>query len=466
MSLSLRARVTIYVLAVIALVVVPLGVVIYRTSIQEFEELGDARLVQATRTIDVLAENAGLRNPQPGAPLDVLVWRSPFPGPVVTAAGHAYEALLGFQFWNGNDQLRVTSDNFETVALDATPHGFADVELNGSLWRVFTLREEDGDTIRVAERYDSRNAIAHDLLWQHSVPLLLALPLLVVLIGWAVRRALRPLDTLSRELAVRQPDSSLPVQLSPAPRELAPVLGSLNGLLARIGASLARERQFADNAAHQLRTPLASAMLHLENAVAADSDEARNLALTRASEGLGRLRRMVNQFLDFARWDTVGNTPPCELVDLLECARAEVEEAALLAAHKDLEVSVVADVATSRVAGWEPALRALLRNLIDNAFRYTPDGGQVEVRLRAGAAGTQLEVSDSGPGIAPEERAAVLCRFNGGDAATGHGLGLSIAKRVAELHGATLELRDSRFGRGLCVAVAFPTLIIPPSPPD
>ncbi len=460
---SLRARVTIAVLAVIAIVVVPLGVLSYRKSVQEFDELGDARLVQATRTIDVLAENAGLRDPQPKAALDVLVWHSPFPQPTVTDRGHAYEALLGFQYWNAQDQLRITSDNFQGVPMKAAPQGFADVILEGTRWRVFTLHENDGDTIRVAERYDSRNSIAHSLLIEHVTPMLIALPVLALLVGWAVRRALRPLNALSRDLSARAPEEATLIEVAQPPRELKPVLDSLNGLLGRMRAMLDRERQFTADAAHQLRTPLAAALLHLENAVAAESDDLRELALGRTHEGLQRLNRLVKQFLELARWESAERETERDVVDLEACARAEVEEAALLAADKDLEISVIAQTSPLHVLGWEPAVRALVRNLIDNAFRYTPAGGQVEVRLRGEASGARLEVSDSGPGIAPAERETVFKRFRRGHAADtdGSGLGLPIVWRIAELHCATVELRDSRFGSGLCVAVAFPECSLP-----
>ncbi|MBL8271983.1 histidine kinase dimerization/phospho-acceptor domain-containing protein, partial [Steroidobacter sp.] len=388
MNRSLHIRVVSYVLAVIGLVTLPLAIYGYRKTVQEFDELGDARLVQATRTIDVLAENAGLRDPQPSAPLDVLVWRSPFQEPTLTAGGHAYEVRLGFQFFNGADQLRMTSDNFQGLGLKAAPEGFSDLDFDGSRWRIFTIREEDGDTVRVGERYDSRNSIARDLIWEHVAPTLIALPLLAVLVGWAVRRALRPLDVLSHDLSMRRPDTSTPIELEQAPRELEPVLASLNELLSRVQSSLERERQFAADAAHQLRTPLTSALLHLDNAVADESAASRKLALGRAQEGLGRLRRLVNQFLELARWDSESGDLHRDAVDLDACVRAEVETSAHLAADKDLEVSVICADAPTVIQGWAPALHALAHNLIDNAFRYTPSSGRVQVRVA---------VTDAGP---------------------------------------------------------------------
>jgi two-component system sensor histidine kinase QseC len=461
---SLRARVIAFTLLVVTAVLIPLGILSYHKTLQEFDELGDARLVQATRTIDVLAENAGLRRDTPGAPLDVLIWRSPFPERIVTDRGHAYEARVGFQYWNDDGRLQLTSDNFQNTPLTAAPYGFADVTLPDGRWRVFTLRDTDGDRVRVAERYDSRNSIARALLWEHLTPALVAIPILALLLGWAIRRALRPLDTLSRTLSTRQPEEARPIELSGAPRELEPVLKSLNGLSDRVHAALDRERHFAADAAHQLRTPLAAALLNLENVAASDSAELRTLALQRAQEGLGRLQHLVNQFLELARWESADQAPARVLVDLDKCVRAELEEAALVAAEKDLELSLLIETPGACVLGWEAALHALARNLIDNAFRYTPARGQVEVRLSVSASTVVLAVSDSGPGIPVNERKGVLERFRRGNRADVHGsgLGLAIVRRVAQLHGASVELAQSHWDSGLCVRVQFPSPVSGP----
>lgn len=455
---SLRARVMAFTLIVISAVLVPLGILSYHKTVEEFDELGDARLVQSTRTIDVLAEHAGLRKPSTGAPLDVLIWRSPFRERTVSARGHAYEIRLGFQFWSPDHRLKLASDNFQSVALAATPSGFADLVLQDGRWRIFTMYDPDGDVIRVAERYDSRNGIARDLLWEHLIPMLVALPVIALLVGLAVHRALRPLDSLTRDLGTRLPDDITPITLPGVPRELAPVLASLNGLVNRVHTALDRERHFAADAAHQLRTPLAAALLHLENATATESPDLRTIALRRAQEGLGRLQHLVNQFLDLAHWETVEREPERELVDLEACVRTEVEDAAMLAAEKDLEVSIMIQDAPARICGWETAIRALVRNLIDNAFKYTPARGRVDVRVYTDKRGTLLEVNDSGPGIPLEQRTTVFERFRRGHSADihGSGLGLSIVGRIAHLHDAAVEFGASRFGSGLCIRAVFP----------
>ncbi len=458
MMRSLRNRVTAYVLLVMAAVLVPFGVVSYRNIVTEFDTLADARLVQATRTIDVLAESAGLRNPDPASRLKVLVWRSPFDSSTVIGAGHPYEARLGFQYWSANNRLQLTSDNFERVPQSASQPGFSEMVVQSHHWRVFTLREGDNDTVRVAERFDSRDSIARALVFEHVAPLLIALPLLAVLVGWAVRRALLPLDALSSELARRPSEETASISMVSTPKELEPVLNALNGLLDRVHTTLEREHQFTADAAHQMRTPLTAALLHLENALASNDPDLHQLALGRAREGLERLRRLVNQFLDLARWDSSSHASSAEIVDLEACVRTEIEDAALLASDKNLELSVVVDSPEVRVRGWEPALRALVRNVIDNAFRYTPAGGQVEARLSRKESGVALTISDSGPGIAQADLSAIFERFRRGRTAdtTGTGLGLAIVARIAELHGATVTVRESHFASGLCVEVVFP----------
>jgi two-component system sensor histidine kinase QseC len=202
---------------------------------------------------------------------------------------------------------------------------------------------------------------------------------------------------------------------------------------------------------------LAAALLHLENAAATESPELRAVALGRAHEGLGRLQHLVNQFLELARWESAEREPARETVDLEACVRNEVEDVALLAADKDLEVEIIMPASQVQIRGWEPAIRALIRNLVDNAFRYTQAHGRVEVRLSTNEGALLLEVNDSGPGIPTGEREAVLERFRRGRSADiqGSGLGLWIVCRIAHLHGAGVELRDSRFGSGLSVRVQF-----------
>src|SRR5579872_86345 len=309
-----------------------------------------------------------------------------------------------------------------------------------------TLGARTGSAVGASHSYASRTTHSRSTCWLGGA----ACPGSV---GYALSR---PNGT------ARRPEETGPVALSDVPRELDPVLKSLNGLVGRVQVALDRERQFAADAAHQLRTPLAAALLHIENALAGESVELRNVALKRAHEGLERLQHLVQQFLELARWESTDRALPREPVDLERCVRTEIEEAAVLAADKDLDVAIVIDAPGISVLGWKAALHAAMRNLIDNAFRYSPRGGQVEVRLSEHEGAALVELSDSGPGIPPAEREVVLERFRQGNRADihGSGLGLAIVQRVAHLHGARVELQGSRFGSGLCVQVKFPAQLL------
>lgn len=455
---SLRSRLLVFSLIVLGVAVLLLSALSYRQTVREFDELGDARLALATQTIDALAENAGLRKEGPGAPIDVLVWHSPFMERAVTDEGRTFAIRLGFQYWNQDGRLQLTSDNFQRVPLDAAPTGFADIALRDGHWRVYTLRDTDGDVVRVAEKDEARSALVRATLWEHLAPLVIVVPVLALLIAWSVRRALKPLGNLSEILATRQPEDPAPIALADSPTELAPVIASLNGLAERVQRALDRERQFAANAAHQLRTPLAAALLNLENAAAAQSDELRELALQRAQSGLGRLQRLIQQFLELARLESADRGSSRDRVGLEEILQSELDEAALLAADKDLEIALAIESPATLISGWEPAVRAMVRNLIDNAFRHSPVRGRVEARVSTSDDSVVLEISDSGTGIPHEERLAVLERFKRGGRAdlVGTGLGLAIVQQVALLHGGQIELADSRFGSGLLVRLRFP----------
>lgn len=448
---SLKGRITALVLGCLAAVLLPLVALSYRFTMEEVDELGDARLAQNARTIAALVGDAGDRAAD--APLTVEAWRRAHGRQPLTVRGHPYEMQIGFQYWNGGNQLLLHSENFAEVPLDAAPAGFADVQIKNRHWRVFTVLV-DRDWVRVGERYDSRREIARALAIEAIAPLLIGLPLLALLVGWAVRRGLVPLRVLAGRVASRRPDQNEPIGGSILPREIEPLVAAMNGLFGRAGAQLRREREFTANAAHELRTPLAGALMQVENARAATTPAAREQALQQAERGLARLGRVVAQMLELARWDAA---PPAafERVDLRHCIEEELADLGATAADRDLQISVEVEPLARFVDGWEPGLRVLLRNLFDNAMRYGERGGRVEIALAATGGGTRLSVRDHGPGIEPSLRRTVLERFRRGEHGEGSGLGLAIAARIAQLHGATLTL-DEAPGGGLRVDVVFP----------
>jgi two-component system OmpR family sensor kinase len=240
------------------------------------------------------------------------------------------------------------------------------------------------------------------------------------------------------------------------PDEVQPLVRALNDLLGRLRAALERERAFMADAAHELRTPLTALHLQMGMLARASSEAERDAAMTTLSAGVQRAIRLVEQMLALARQEPRPgrHTAPVRLDEL---AREIVAELVPLADAGRIDLGIAASQPVT-VAGETDALRTLLRNLIDNAVRYTPAGGRVDVTIESPAGDPRLSVADDGPGIPVEERARVFDRFyrRAGTTPTGSGLGLAIVKAIADAHGATVSLGAGPAGKGLTVTVSFP----------
>jgi two-component system sensor histidine kinase QseC len=278
-----------------------------------------------------------------------------------------------------------------------------------------------------------------------------------LLVGWAVTRGLRPLAALAQALSVREPGSRQRIHLAQAPQELQPVLDALNAQLERQEDALERERRFSADVAHELRTPLASIMINLESALATrDLKEARD-SLGGAQHSVVALARRIEQLLALARLEA-GAATQRATIDLVDVASDVIEELTTIIADSGVQLDFVRGKPNVVLQGYEAALAALLRNLIENALRHVPHGGQVQLVIERVDSAAIIDVIDDGPGIPHEQRAAVFARFHREKSSRGegYGLGLSIVQRAAELHNASIELLDSPFGTGLRVRVAIP----------
>ncbi|HEY8683384.1 MAG TPA: ATP-binding protein, partial [Rhodanobacter sp.] len=244
----------------------------------------------------------------------------------------------------------------------------------------------------------------------------------------------------------------------PAPLELRPVLGALNGQLGRLADALERERRFSADVAHELRTPLASTMINLESAMATADPAEAAASLVNAQHCVAGLARRVEQLLALARLESGAASSQRTPIDLVAVAIEVIEELAPVIAESGVELGFNPRHDHVIVQGYEAALAALLRNLIENAMRHVPAGGQVQLSIERGMHEVWLDVIDDGPGIPAERRAQVFARFHreASSRGDGYGLGLSIVQRAAQLHDATIELLDSPFGKGLRVRVAIP----------
>jgi two-component system sensor histidine kinase QseC len=321
---------------------------------------------------------------------------------------------------------------------------------------VFSTWDNSGNNlIQVAERTEVRDELARGIASNLLKPLLFSLPLLAFLLWVAVARGLRPLVKLTGEVALRAPDNLAPLDAGAVPREVMPLIKRLNSLFVRIDASIQKERRFTADAAHELRTPVAAIKAQAQVARSASDAAERIHALDNAILGCDRAAHLIEQLLTLARIDTLSDelTEPCPLRSIATEVIAAIAPTAL-GQNVHLELLDGDEVA---VRGNSVLLRILLRNLIDNAVRHTSPKTSVRINVASEQGKTYLSVSDNGPGIAPEEIAKVSERFYRplGTRASGSGLGLSIVKRIAEIHDASLQIEPQPGEKGLCVTVSF-----------
>ena len=334
--------------------------------------------------------------------------------------------------------------------------GYADFVFEGEPWRVYGLETIDG-VIQVAQPLRIQQSIARASAIRVAIPVLLLVPILGTAIVLVVRRGLRPLQRVADEVKRRQVSSLTPVETDKLPDEVLPLAHELNRLLARVDSAFSNQRAFIADAAHELRSPLTAVRLQLQLLDRATDPAAAREARARLTEAVDRAAHMIEQLLTLARSeprDTAGDLKP---VPLETPAAEAISDTHALAQsrHIELELRAEADV---WVRGDPPALRTLVRNLVDNAVRYTPEQGKVEIRIGSTAAGATLEVLDTGPGIPEADRARAFDRFYRRAAAPegGSGLGLAIVKAIAERHGARIAL-DAAPSGGLRVTVTFPS---------
>jgi two-component system sensor histidine kinase QseC len=372
------------------------------------------------------------------------------------ASPHKYSPRIAFQVWEGGRELRIHSVNAPAQPLATIDQGFSDSVIDGQGWRVYSSWDDSGEyLIHVAERTDVRDQLAHTIARNLLQPVMISLPVLAVLLWIAVARGLRPLVKLTSEVERREPDNLAPLDAGVAPREVVPLIERLNRLFTRIDISMQKERRFTADAAHELRTPVAAIKAQAQVAQAASSKEERMHALDNAILGCDRASHLIEQLLTLSRVDTLegGVTELCPLKSIAAEVIASLAPAAL---EKNVRLGLLADDEVV-IRGNQALLRVLLRNLLDNSVKHTVPGTSVQVRIAHEAGKNLLSVSDDGPGIPEQEREKVSERFYRplGTQSSGSGLGLSIVKRIAEVHGASMHMGPGREGRGLLVTVEF-----------
>jgi len=412
----------------------------YRDTRDELNELLDAYLAQST---SLLIAQLGHE------PDEIDTEHAP--------AIHRYSRKVVFQVWEGGENLRLHSVAAPNTKLSNQLEAYSDTTVAGEHWRVFSTWDADHRyVVQIGERREVRDKLAREIAENLLRPLLLSLPVLALFIWLGVSRGLRPLAALRQQVEARDPNNLTPLDGANAPTEVAPLLNALDTLFARVRSLLDNERRFTADAAHELRTPLAAIKTQAQVARAAVGDEERKRALDNVLVGCDRAAHLVTQLLILARLEP-GQVSHHAVCDLRKLAAEAIAEMVPGAVAKDVEIQLN-EGAKIDVDGDPDLLRILMRNLIDNAIRYSPSGGKVQVSVNELEGRSEFIVSDQGPGIPFEAQALVWERFHRvlGTGEEGSGLGLSIVKRIAELHGADALLREGEGEKGLRVFVTFP----------
>ncbi len=348
--------------------------------------------------------------------------------------------------------------------------GFNTVGTPAGEWRVFSTLA-GGQIVQVAQPMSVRRDLAASMALRTIVPLLAVAPLLALFVWFGVARGLRPLERVAAAVGERSPGVLEPLAEAGLPAEVKPLVHALNGLLGRLDRALGAQRAFIADAAHELRTPLTAVHLQAQLAERATSEAARHAALAELKAGLTRATHLVDQLLTLAREEPGLAERPFAPVNLVELTRSVVGDHAAIAAARGVDLGATGRFAESFaqaepvvVSGDAAGLRALLSNLVDNAVRFTPSGGQVDVAVERDGGEAILAVRDSGPGIPASERGRVFDRFyrmpaRGTAEVHGSGLGLAIVKRIAERHDAQIALGPGiagAHGEGLGITLRFP----------
>jgi len=433
---SLRTKLLLWLLGAVAVIGAGGAWVSYEHALEEANTFFDYHLQE---TAMVLRDQAYGFAPRSGLPDEVP----------------AYDFVV--QVWT-LDGLRIYQSRPHTVVPGLTQLGLSTAETSNGRWRVYGV-EARGRVIQVAQPMNVRESRAAKLALRTLQPFAFLLPALALLIVWIVRRLVRPVREFSAAVRARRPGTLEPLADTGLPDEIRPVVTSLNELLARLRESIERERAFIADAAHELRTPLTALDLQVQQLATSATLAERETAIDQLRAGVARAVRLVEQLLALAREEREGQRA-LQPVGLGEIARAVVADLLPLADRRGVDLGIVGlnDV---RVDGEPESLRVLVRNLVDNAIRYTPPGGRVDVALEQRTSSRPqlaLAVTDTGPGIPASERERVFDRFYRlpGSETSGSGIGLALVRSIARHHGAEVRLLDAPEGGGLRVEVLFP----------
>ncbi|WP_101758139.1 cell wall metabolism sensor histidine kinase WalK [Oceanicoccus sp. KOV_DT_Chl] len=405
----------------------------YRASMEEAENLMDLQLKNTSNILLLLSENT-----TPSI-MDVTA-NSPF----------------SFQLWH-NDKLLLRSPLAPETMINTAENGFSYSNFSGYRWRTLNLSNEENYHVIVAERADLRHLFAEKVVLESIFPLILWLPISALLVWFLIGVGLRPLRNLSEQINLKRSEDLHPIDYYNPPKELVQLIDSTNSLLARLSASFEREKHFAAHAAHELRTPISILKVHMHNLATELSTD--NTSLTHANAGIERMQHLVEQILDLNRSNPEILEADFQTLDLHALLKRITANAWPMFAEKNQNISLLGEPVS--IMGDESMLEILAQNLLDNASKYTPNEGDIEIYTGIDNDKAVLKIIDSGKGIPADKLTQVFQRFyritdHDSKDVTGSGLGLAIVQQIVKLHSADIQLTAGHKNYGLSVQIYFP----------
>lgn len=363
-----------------------------------------------------------------------------------------------FQVWDNSGKLLLHSTN-EFPALRNAPYGFSDQLLGDKDWRIYAMSDKSMRIkIIVGETYITRTELADDIARNNAYILLITYPIFGLLVWLIVSLALRSVTRVTSEISNRASTYLAPVNMSQIPVEIEPLVSELNKLFIRLKFAFERNKRFAADAAHELRTPLAALKTQTQVALKTENPDDRNLAFAKVLQSVDRCTHVVTQLLTLSRLGEEKALTEAKPVDLNKLSAEIIAYLVPQALDKNIEIELTSQQEEEIIVGSDAALGILIRNVVDNAIRYTPINGRIKVELLDWENQVIFRVTDTGPGIPLELRERVFERFFRipGTQASGSGLGLAIVSQIADLHHAKISLNSGPGNLGLQFDIIFP----------
>ena len=446
MPYSIRQRLVIFLLALTITSWSIIALISYLDARSEIETLFDAHLVQSAKVLlSLVDQELYEEKPTGGKTLPGNREEMELKDVEDHLMKHTYEKLLAFQISVNRDNFSFSSVGAPAQPLSENQAGFSDTTIGGINWRVFTLHDPANViVIRVGEPYSVRSELIDEIAFNLLIPLLIGLPLISILIWKCVGLILDPLNKVASDIQQRNSSQLDPVSSYAVPNEVKPLINALNRLFYRLDKVIQGERRFTADAAHELRTPLAGLKTQAQIALKTSDPKKREHAINNILKSVDRMTHLVEQLLLLARLEPGVSGIHFENCNLTRITGGIVADLYPAATKKNIALNFHYDQVIQVTAN-PYAFSMLIRNLLDNAIRYTPAGGQVDVHVFEDTTGITVRIADNGPGIPWELRENVFKRFYRARNVheTGSGLGLSIVKQIADLHHAVIYLDES-----------------------